>query len=54
MDSNHTPVVIVATYGGFESIGVIVGPPTYVEASDAVRGLISKQVYPGVYVRESH
>lgn len=48
MDSNRTSIVIVATYGGFQSIGVIVGPPTYVEAWDATSGLISKQVFPGV------
>lgn len=54
MDPLRTPVVIVASFGGFESLGVIVGPPAYVEVGDGSRGLISRQVFPGVYVRESH
>jgi hypothetical protein len=54
MDSNSTPLVIVARYGGFESIGVVIGPASYVETFDRVTGIISKQAYPGVYVRALH
>ena len=47
-------VVIVARFGGFESIGVVIGPPSYEESGDRSRGQMSKQVYLGIYVRESH
>jgi len=52
MDSNETELVIIANIGGFESIGVIVGPPGYVEQSGF--GCVSKQIFPGVYVRAKH
>jgi hypothetical protein len=51
-NSGDPPLVMVYSIGGFESIGLIIGPETYVE--DPPSGQISKIVYPGIYVRVTH
>jgi hypothetical protein len=41
--------------GGFQSIGIIIGPPTYVEPTpEAHVPQTSEEIYPGIYVREVH
>ena len=54
LDPDGTPVVVV-TVNPFveETTGVVIGPPSYIEFGDKSCGLISKQVYPGIYVRRS-
>lgn len=40
--------------GGFESVGVIIGPPSYIEVASENVPQWSKQIYPGIYVRDVH
>ena len=54
MDTNGPPLVMLVALGGFESIGVIIGPPSYVEVPPPQYPQISKEVYPGIYVRAVH
>jgi hypothetical protein len=55
--SGQTNVTLVGVVrlGGFQSIGIIVGPATYVEATPP-RNVpqSSEEIYPGIYVRETH
>lgn len=52
-NTNSPPLVVVVALGGFQSIGIIIGPPTYVEIPPFNTPRISKEVYPGIYVRET-
>ena len=54
VETNNPPVVMLVSLGGFESIGLIIGPRSYIEMRTPGGPVISKQVYPGIYVRESH
>ena len=49
----HGPYLVrLVSLGGFESIGVIIGPPDYVELAPPHQ--TSTEAYPGIYVREVH
>ena len=52
--TNSSPLLMLVALGGFESIGIIIGPPSYVEISDPRLSRTSKRVYPGIYVRIVH
>ncbi|HZR21530.1 MAG TPA: hypothetical protein VFE51_29885 [Verrucomicrobiae bacterium] len=54
VETNGTPLVMLVSFGGFQSTGLIIGPPSYVETNAPGVPLTSKPVYPGIYVRESH
>jgi hypothetical protein len=51
-NTNNPKLVMLVAFGGFQSIGVIIGPPSYVEVPPPNISQKSKQVYPGIYVRE--
>lgn len=51
--TNGAPLVMLVSFGGFQSVGLIIGPPSYVETNVPGSSLASKQVYPGIYVRDS-
>jgi hypothetical protein len=53
-DTNTPSLVILVSLGGFESIGLIIGPPSYVEVAPPRYPQISEEVYPGIYVRQTH
>ncbi len=53
-DTNGVHLVRLVSIGGFESIGVIIGPPDYVEIAPRQNPQNSTQIYPGIYVREVH
>jgi len=52
--TNSTTLVMLVTIGGFESTGIVIGPPSYVEVAPLHISQISTQVYPGIYVRQTH
>jgi hypothetical protein len=54
VETNGLPLVMLVSFGGFQSIGLVIGPPSYVETNAPGVPLTSKQVYPGMYVRGSH
>jgi hypothetical protein len=54
VETNGLPLVMLVSFGGFQSIGLVIGPISYVETNAPGVPLTSKQVYPGMYVRESH
>jgi hypothetical protein len=54
VQTNGLPLVMLVSFGGFHSVGLVIGPPSYVETNAPGVPLTSKQVYPGIYVRESH
>lgn len=51
-DTNSPELVGLVALGGFQSIGVIIGPQSYVEVPPPQYPQTSKLVYPGIYVRE--
>lgn len=53
-DTYVTPLVMLISLGGFQSIGVVIGPPEYVEIAPSQYPQISRAVYAGIYVREVH
>jgi len=54
VETNNPPLVMLVSLGGFESIGLVIGPPAYTEVRTPGTPIISRRVYPGIYVRESH
>ena len=54
VETNDPPRVMLVSWGGFQSIGLVLGPPSYIETNVPGEPITSKQVYPGIYVRESH
>lgn len=54
VETNGIPLVMLVSFGGFQSVGLVIGPPSYVETNAPGVSLRSEQVYPGIYVRESH
>jgi hypothetical protein len=54
VETNGTPLVMLVSFGGFQSIGLVIGPSSYVETNAPGVPITSKPVYPGIYVRESH
>jgi hypothetical protein len=52
--TNSSTLLMLVALGGSESIGIIIGPPSYVEVSDPHLSQTSKRVYPGIYVRTVH
>lgn len=53
-DTNSAPLVMLISPGGFQSIGIIIGPPNYIEVPPTDGFQISREVYPGIYVRETN
>ena len=52
--TNTPPLLVLVSLGGFESIGLIIGPSSYVEVAPPTRPQISREVSPGIYVRQTH
>jgi hypothetical protein len=51
-NTNSPKLVMLVAFGGLQSIGLIIGPPSYVEVPPPQYPHKSKQSYPGIYVRE--
>jgi hypothetical protein len=51
--SNVAPHIMLFSLGGFESIGVDVGSPSFVESEEPDSRIVVEQIYPGVYARRS-
>jgi hypothetical protein len=52
-EGTNTTFVGLLAIGGFESIGVIIGPARYIEVTAPHDRTIATEVYPGIYVRKS-
>jgi hypothetical protein len=53
-ENDAGPLVCVLSPGGFESVGLIIGPPSYIELAPKGIPQTSQQIYPGIYVRDVH